>query len=133
MGKPLLGDLTMASLQKDGAISALGHEPTSRHVRVNTAHSRLAAVTSSATLDPGLDQGTVRSGVPGAYGRPVRCLGAMEDRDDVNTGTEWSAIDLVDFRYSIERSLTVAEIACFLRRTEAEVREKAAELGVKLE
>ena len=66
-------------------------------------------------------------------GRPVRCLGAMEDRDDVNTGTEWSAIDLVDFRYSIERSLTVAEIACFLRRTEAEVREKAAELGVKLE
>ena len=25
MGKPLLGDLTMASLQKDGAMSALGH------------------------------------------------------------------------------------------------------------
>jgi hypothetical protein len=52
---------------------------------------------------------------------------------DLNTGKEWSAIDLVDLRYSIERSLTVAEIACFLMRTEAEVREKVAELGVELD
>ena len=34
---------------------------------------------------------------------------------DDNTGNEWSAIDMVDLRYSIERGLTptVAEIACF--------------------
>jgi hypothetical protein len=56
----------------------------------------------------------------------------MEDPDG-NTGQEWSAIDLVDLRYSIERSLTVAEIACFLKRTEAEVREKAAELGMSVD
>jgi hypothetical protein len=52
---------------------------------------------------------------------------------DVNTGKEWSAIDLVDLRYSIERNLTVAEIACFLMCTEAEVREKAAELELELD
>jgi hypothetical protein len=54
------------------------------------------------------------------------------ENPDVNTGTEWSAIDLVDLRYSLDRSLTVAEIACFLKRTEAEVRQKAAELGMEL-
>ena len=48
-----------------------------------------------------------------------------------NSGREWSAIDLVDLRYSLERGLTVAEIACFLMRTDAEVREKAAHLGME--
>ena len=39
-------------------------------------------------------------------------------------------MDLSDLRHSIEaQGLTVAEIACFLMRTETEVREKAAELG----
>jgi hypothetical protein len=58
-------------------------------------------------------------------------LNAMEVTD--NTGREWSAIDLVDLRYSIERRLTLSEIACFLMRTEAEVRAKAADLGMDLD
>ena len=47
----------------------------------------------------------------------------------VNTGKEWSGIDLADLRYSVEKGLTLAEIACLLGRTEAEVRQKALELG----
>jgi hypothetical protein len=52
---------------------------------------------------------------------------------DDNIGKEWSAVDLVDLHYSIERGLTVAETACFLKRTDAEVRKKAAELGIDLD
>jgi hypothetical protein len=55
------------------------------------------------------------------------------EEPDVNTGTEWSGMDMCDLRFSIERGLTVAETACLLGRTEAEVREKAVELGIKLE
>jgi hypothetical protein len=62
----------------------------------------------------------------------MRYLSAMEE-PDVNTGTEWSGMDMCDLRFSIERGLTVAETACLLGRTEAEVREKAVELGIKLE
>lgn len=50
-----------------------------------------------------------------------------------NTGKEWSAIDVVDLRYSIECGLSVAEIACFLRRTDAEVQTKALDLGTALD
>ena len=52
---------------------------------------------------------------------------------DDNTGKEWSAIDTVDLRYSIECGLTVAEIECFLKRTDAEVQKKAVELGMALD
>ena len=51
---------------------------------------------------------------------------------DDNTSKQWSDIDTVDLRYSIECGLTVAEIACFLRRTDAEVQKKAVELGMAL-
>jgi len=55
------------------------------------------------------------------------------EEPDLNTGKEWSRMDLSDLRHSIEgQGLTVAEIACFLMRTETEVREKAAELGLTL-
>lgn len=47
---------------------------------------------------------------------------------DDNIGKEWSDIDLVDLRYSIERGLSVAETACLLQRTDAEVQKKAAEV-----
>ena len=40
---------------------------------------------------------------------------------------------MVDLRYSIERGLTVAEIACFLKRTDAEVQNKAMEPGMGLD
>ena len=52
------------------------------------------------------------------------------EEPDVNTRKEWSRMDLSDLRHSIEaQGLTVGEIACFLMRTETEMREKAAERG----
>ena len=54
----------------------------------------------------------------------------MTDQPDLNIGKEWSKNDLFSLRNRIER--TVGHIATFLRRTEAEVREKAAELGLEL-
>jgi hypothetical protein len=56
----------------------------------------------------------------------------MTDQPDLNIGKEWSKNDLFSLRNRIEHGRTVAHIATFLRRTEAEVREKAAELGLEL-
>ena len=55
----------------------------------------------------------------------------MTDQPDLNIGKEWSKNDLFSLRNRIEHGRTV-DIATFLRRTEAEVREKAAELGLEL-
>jgi hypothetical protein len=56
----------------------------------------------------------------------------MTDQPDPNTGKEWSKNDLFSLRNRIEHGRTVGHVATFLRRTEAEVREKAAELGLEL-
>jgi hypothetical protein len=56
----------------------------------------------------------------------------MTDQPDLNTGEEWSKNDLFSLRNRIEHGRTVGHIATFLRRTEADVREKAAELGLEL-
>ena len=56
----------------------------------------------------------------------------MTDQPDLNTGKEWSKNDLFSLRNRIEHGRTVGHIATFLGRTELEVREKAAELGLKL-
>ena len=56
----------------------------------------------------------------------------MTEQPDLNTGKEWSKNDLFSLRNRIEHGRTVGHIATFLRRTEAEVREKAAELGLEL-
>ena len=56
----------------------------------------------------------------------------MTEQPDLNTGKEWSKNDLFSLRNRIEHGRTVGHIAAFLTRTEAEVREKAAELGLKL-
>lgn len=56
----------------------------------------------------------------------------MTDQPDLNTGKEWSKNDLFSLRNRIEHRRTVGHIATFLRRTEAEVRDKAAELGLEL-
>jgi hypothetical protein len=45
---------------------------------------------------------------------------------------EWSKMELFSLRNRIEHGRTVAHIAGFLRRAEQEVRDKAAELGLKL-
>ena len=56
----------------------------------------------------------------------------MTEQPDLNTGKEWSKNDLFSLRNRIEHGRTVGHIAAFLTRTEAEIREKAAELGLKL-
>jgi hypothetical protein len=56
----------------------------------------------------------------------------MTDQPDLNTGKEWSKNDLFSLRNRIEHGRTLGHVATFLRRTEAEVREKVAELGLEL-
>jgi hypothetical protein len=56
----------------------------------------------------------------------------MTEQSDLNTGTEWSKKDLFSLRNRIEHGRTVAHLATFLMRSEAEVRAKAAELGLTL-
>ena len=56
----------------------------------------------------------------------------MTDQPDLNIGKEWSKNDLFSLRNRIEHGRTVAHVATFLMRTETEVREKAAELGLTL-
>ena len=56
----------------------------------------------------------------------------MIDHPDLNIGKEWSKYDLFSLRNRIEHGRTVGHLATFLRRTEPEVREKAAELGLEL-
>ena len=56
----------------------------------------------------------------------------MTEQPDLNNGKEWSKKDLFSLRNRIEHGRTVAHVATFLMRTEAEVREKAAELGPTL-
>ena len=56
----------------------------------------------------------------------------MTEQPDLNTIKEWSKQELFSLQNRIEHGRTVAHIATFLRRAETEVREKAAELGLKL-
>jgi hypothetical protein len=50
-------------------------------------------------------------------------------RADGNTGMHWSEIDLLDLGHLLTRRAPIKEIASFLRRTPAEVRDKIAALG----
>jgi hypothetical protein len=56
----------------------------------------------------------------------------MTEKTELETDKEWSKKDLFSLRNRIEHGRTVAHIAAFLTRTEAEVREKAAELGLTI-
>jgi len=56
----------------------------------------------------------------------------MIEQSDLNSGKEWSKKDLFSLRNRIEHGRKVAHVATFLSRTETEVREKAAELGLTL-
>jgi hypothetical protein len=49
---------------------------------------------------------------------------------DLNTDKHWSRMDIADLRWQARFGDSVAEIAAFLRRTEAEVREKSKQLGL---
>ena len=56
----------------------------------------------------------------------------MTEQSDLNSGKEWTKKDVFSLRNRIEHGRTVAHVATFLMRTETEVREKAAELGITL-
>jgi hypothetical protein len=52
----------------------------------------------------------------------------IEDRLDLNSGKEWSEMDLFDLANCVRLKDPVEEIASFLCRSRREVREKIAEL-----
>jgi hypothetical protein len=52
----------------------------------------------------------------------------IEDRLDLNSGKEWSEMDLFDLANSVRLKNSIAEIAMFLCRSRREVRNKIAEL-----
>ena len=52
----------------------------------------------------------------------------IEDQLDLNSGKEWSEMDLFDLANSVRVGTAIEEIAMFLCRSRREVREKIAEL-----
>ena len=58
-------------------------------------------------------------------------MGRMTEQPNFKDGKEWSKQELFSLQNRIEHGRTIAHIATFLRRTEAEVREKAVELGIE--
>ena len=54
------------------------------------------------------------------------------EKPNLQSGKEWSHVDIADLQSQAAFGNTVAEIAGFLMRTEAEVREKAKELGMSI-
>jgi hypothetical protein len=56
----------------------------------------------------------------------------MTEQPNLKAGQEWSKQDLFSLQNRIEHGRTISHIATFLERTEAEVREKALELGLKI-
>jgi hypothetical protein len=52
----------------------------------------------------------------------------IEDRPNLNTGKEWSEMDLWDLANSVRLKNPIEEIAMFLCRSRREVRDKIAEL-----
>ena len=55
----------------------------------------------------------------------------MTKQPDLSTRKEWSKKELFSLQNRIEHGRTVGHIATFLGRTETEVRDKAAELGIE--
>jgi len=54
------------------------------------------------------------------------------DPPNLNTGTPWSELSDEDLRWCVNDRQSVEEIADFLCRTKAEVRERLAELGLEV-
>ena len=50
--------------------------------------------------------------------------------DDLNTGNEWSELDIADLRASRDQGDSIEQTARFLCRSVDEIRAKAAELGL---
>lgn len=56
----------------------------------------------------------------------------LTEQPDLSSCREWSKKELFSLRNRIEHGRTVAHVATFLSRTETEIREKAAEIGLAL-
>jgi hypothetical protein len=52
----------------------------------------------------------------------------IENRPDLNTGTKWSEMDLLELGNCVRLSQPVDEIAGFMCRSRREIRDKIAEL-----
>jgi hypothetical protein len=52
----------------------------------------------------------------------------VEDRPDLNTGKEWSAMDLMHLANCVRVNNPIEEIASFMCRSRREIRDKIAEL-----
>jgi hypothetical protein len=59
----------------------------------------------------------------------------MRDGTEIKTSEvkAWSALDIADLRYGAAINRSAAEIAKLLNRSEGDVQNKAAELGLKLD
>jgi len=53
----------------------------------------------------------------------------IDNRPNLNTGTEWPQMDLTDLMDMLLRGESIAEMADFLCRSRREVREKVIQLG----
>jgi hypothetical protein len=51
---------------------------------------------------------------------------------DINPDKHWSRMDIADLRWQASFGDTIVQIARFLNRSEADVREKAEQLGVSV-
>lgn len=56
----------------------------------------------------------------------------MTEQPNLKHSKEWSKQELFSLQNRIGHGRTIAHIATFLGRTDAEVREKAVELGLKV-
>jgi hypothetical protein len=65
------------------------------------------------------------------HGRGIGA-GSMTEQPAFEGRKEWSKQELFSLQNRIEHRRTIAHIATFLKRTEAEIREKAAELGLRI-
>ena len=57
---------------------------------------------------------------------------AYSTAPDLNSGTPWSDLALDDVKYGVQHGHSVGRIAVFVCRSEAEVAEMIAELGLNL-
>ena len=58
-------------------------------------------------------------------------MGRMTEQPNLKDAKVWSKQELFSLQNRIEHGRAISHIATFLGRTEAEVREKAIELGLK--
>jgi hypothetical protein len=90
----------------------------------------MGSLTNGREVRPetGSSKGTLTN--PGATCRKGSAMNEsdIEDRLDLNSGKEWSEVDLFDLANSVRLNQPVEEVAMFLCRSRLEVSNKVAEL-----